>query len=139
MYSERYGPTRSTGSRPTARAKASVGMESAIHAVYEQGRKGVNVVYNVVVDAIDGRMVSIASAIHRIETLWSRLNITASPLVPVYERGPDGQARVVKCSDFAMPAVCARSQPTRAPTVYGRQTVQIMPCRAFWPTTRTQD
>ena len=28
---------------------------------------------------------------------------------------------------------------TRAPTVYGRQTVQIMPCRAFWPTTRTQD
>ena len=28
---------------------------------------------------------------------------------------------------------------TRAPTVYGRQTVQIMLCRAFWPTMRTQD
>ena len=28
---------------------------------------------------------------------------------------------------------------TRAPTVYGRQTIQIMLCRAFWPNTRTQD
>ena len=31
------------------------------------------------------------------------------------------------------------TKKTRAPTAYGRQTVQIMLCRAVWPTTRTQD
>ena len=52
-----------------------------------------------------------------------------------------GALRVAGASkEDAGPAATGEAQrKTRAPTVYGRQTVQIMPCRAFWPTTRTQD
>ena len=55
----------------------------------------------------------------------------------------DGRGGTQKRKQYSLPGLFDTAEDaakkTRAPTVYGRQTVQIMPCRAFWPTTRTQD